>query len=169
MTAGRRCAAAVHGPTRYSDGCRCPAARARHRAVNARWRRRTAIAGGPMRVDATGTLRRLEALACLGWSRAHVQRLALTGPLDDIRIGRPVHRLTADRVAAVYPHLARRLGPSRVAAGQAAARGFFPPGCWPGASIDDPTAWPVPAPTPTFAYPRICVAGPAGRLLEVPA
>lgn len=140
------CPAARHG--RYwaynHHRCRCPDAITEWRA-----RRRAAYHGTlpPGYVDATGTRRRLQALAVEGWS---IVRLAeLTGlserslfsalyDRDRVQVG------TARAVAAVYQRIAGQGGAPGGAniAGRARRRGWHDCYAWPDHTIDDPAATP---------------------------
>jgi hypothetical protein len=89
-------------------------------------------------IDATGTRRRVRALAWMGWpcwmveDRVGCARRTLTRELS---AGRVSVRL-AQRVAAVYEELSTIPGPSRVAAGKARGLGFASPWAWD--DIDNP-------------------------------
>lgn len=96
-------------------------------------------------VDSTGTRRRVQALAWMGWPKAEVARRAGTTQLTLQTLILPTRRPSytlARRVDAVYADLRRRTGPSKVAAGKARAAGFAPPLAWTAATIDDPRAAP---------------------------
>jgi hypothetical protein len=142
---GRRnpaCTAQWHGTeSAYTYGCRCPHAREARR-VNGK-RRRQGRHTSPF-VDATGTARRLQALAAIGWSYnelaarlgwpwRYIQRLA--------KKSRPtVERRTAQRVADVYRDLSARPGPSKLTRSVSAAKGWHTPIAW--HNIDDPDEQP---------------------------
>lgn len=97
------------------------------------------------RVDATGTRRRIQALATLGWPVTHTA--------DDIGISRRyvfdildctapmVEREVATRMAAVYRAKASRPGPSMFSRNNAARNGWHGPLAW-GSNINDPAAEP---------------------------
>ena len=101
-------------------------------------------------VDATGTRRRLEALAALGWSSVDIgTRMgypakscrSLINQWRHPRSGK-VHRSTAEKVDRVFEQLSGTPGPStriRVHAGQS---GWAPPLAWEEGAIDDPKARP---------------------------
>lgn len=95
-------------------------------------------------VDATGTRRRVEALAVMGWplwtveERAGLKRRTVSCALSRGRIT----AMVASRVAAVYGELNTARGPSLGAAGRARVRGFVPPAAWDYVNIDDPQAKP---------------------------
>ncbi len=107
------------------------------------YRKRVYLARGGMLIDATGTRRRLQALAVLGWTAAaigermgdlsarHVQTL-ITREL--------VHRRTAAQVAAVYEQLSGTPGGSSITRSRAVAKGWAPPLGWDEGQIDDPAA-----------------------------
>jgi hypothetical protein len=139
------CAAAWHGTrSAYRHGCRCPHAREDARIMRKRHRHGRAQ---PAYVDATGTARRIQALSALGWrfadiadrygdiSYQSVQKLAL--------MSRPrVHRLTVDKVKAVYDELSMHRGPSEQTRRRAQRKGWKPPLAWDDDTIDDPKAKP---------------------------
>lgn len=137
------CTARYHGTeSAYTYGCRCPHAREARR-LNGKRRRQHRHT--PTLIDATGTARRLQALATLGWSYnqlatrlnwpwRYVQRLAYKR--------RPtVARATAQRVAAVYLDLYTKSGPSLLTSRYAAAKGWGGPLAW--NNIDDPAEQPA--------------------------
>lgn len=112
----------------------------------------TLLAGG-VRVDSTGTRRRLQALVHQGWS---VNQLAAHADTDRQRLdgalhGRDVTKTTADTVAALYDRL-WDTEPPRATRGEktayararniAAAAGWVGPLAWDDESIDDPAATP---------------------------
>lgn len=166
------CPATFHGTySAYRYGCRCPHAREDNRIYQKRQREGR---GRVRYVDSTGTRRRLQALAVLGWrwrdigdrlgvSWQGAQRLAL--------LDRDVHVTTRNRVAAVYRELCDRPGPSAVTARRAAGKGWHGPLAW--ADIDDPACRPdtghPDGPVVDEWAVAECVAGqlPASRLSEV--
>lgn len=96
-------------------------------------------------VDSTGTRRRVQALAWMGWPCAEVARRAGTTRQALATLMLPHRRPSfalALRVAAVYEELCMRPGPSKVAAGKARGLGFAPPLAWDSDTIDDPDAEP---------------------------
>lgn len=139
------CAARWHGtPSAYRHGCRCDHARNNHRIYQKRYRQRRAQ---PAYIDATGTARRIRALSALGWrfvdiaerygdiSYQAIQKIAL---MDRPR----VHRITADRIKAVYDDMSMTPGPSLQTRTRAARKGWCPPLAWDEDTIDDPTKRP---------------------------
>jgi len=108
---------------------------------------------GPVSVDPTGTRRRVQALACLGWS---VDRLAARSGVDRQAIDRAlrgarVSVTTARAIRVAYDELWNTPAPEgdqrqRIAAARsrnrAARLGWVPPLAWDDDSIDDPTAVP---------------------------
>lgn len=138
------CRATRHDtPNAYRVGCACPDAREAWRLYNKRLREGRQPAG---LVDITGTRRRLEALAAIGW------------PLHDIaaRLGLParqisnwratthphIRRSRAAAVARIYDQLWDTPGPSERARGHAARAGWPVPMAWSDDTIDDPAAEP---------------------------
>ncbi len=102
-------------------------------------------------VDATGTRRRLEALAALGWSATQIGR-HLGRPHASSRslISSWKHRDrtvidagTAAQVAAVYEQLHTRPGPCSKVRVQALKGGCLPPEAWADVDIDSPEALPA--------------------------
>lgn len=108
-------------------------------------------------VLAEGAVRRLQALARVGWTVTAVKAVVDRTPgatvsipgLRDIRNGRvkSVHPETAAMVALVYAELiTRRPTPSRygqAARSHAIRAGWPAPEDWIGVDIDDPNAWPL--------------------------
>ncbi len=98
------------------------------------------------RVDATGTTRRLRALAVLGYpihaiaETAAVDISTLQGHLAarSVSVQAPI----AQRIASTYRRLCFTPGPSDVARARAAARGWYGPLAW--EDIDDPACEPEP-------------------------
>jgi hypothetical protein len=141
------CPAARHGtPAAYSYwGCRCQTAREAKRIYHKRLREHRAEPG---RVDASGTIRRVRALAALGWPQPELARMLGCHPRALGQLGRRsrmVHAATAENVAALYEELSMRPGPSVRARNRAARLGYVPPLGWAEGSIDDPDARPVAA------------------------
>lgn len=102
-------------------------------------------------VPATGTKRRLEALACQGWSQVDIARLAGLNANTLSRVvrdsPRQVAAATADAVARVYLQLARLCRTDqtgRWVQARARRRGYLPPAAWTPWTIDDPRARPLP-------------------------
>lgn len=96
-------------------------------------------------VDATGTRRRIEALAVQGWSIAWVaQRLGCTTThIAAMRRRARVTKRNADRISALYDEVSMRVGPSRAQHRRRAVRlGWAPPLAWDDDTIDDPAAAP---------------------------
>ncbi|MDI1288898.1 MAG: hypothetical protein PSX37_02975, partial [bacterium] len=91
--------------------------------------------GQRAKVDGTGTARRLQALAALGWGAEEVaHRLGTDNPSWVQRLRRMaaprVERRTADRIAAVYDDLWSTRGPSASARHFALRSGWVPPLAW---------------------------------------
>lgn len=142
-----------HGTRRAydADECRClpcrAAARLRRtenyrRATINRWNGRAEI------LDATGTRRRLQALAALGWSSAAVGARMGVGFRFVVQLRNSrgmVYRSTAERVAAVYEQLWAGSPGGQYAdlvRRHAKERGWPPPLAWDDDTIDDPAAQP---------------------------
>lgn len=136
------CTATRHGDySAYVNlGCRCPHAREDLRLYQ---KRRRHGRNRPKHIDSTGTRRRLQALAVLGWRWEDIgARLGTTSQAVQSRAVEDtvVHRDTAARYAAVYRELCERPGPSRITASRAAAKGWHGPLAW--QDIDDPACQP---------------------------
>lgn len=102
---------------------------------------------GPVMVDATGTARRLQALAVAGYSSsdiaARLGRHAITvAHWRNAQSGQVVTAETRGLVADLYERLWGTDGPSVVAQRRAAQAGMQPFEAWTDAIIDDPTAAP---------------------------
>lgn len=91
-------------------------------------------------LDATGTRRRLQALAVKGHPIRDVLRgLRCNSMLMSVAF---VEARNARRVAGIYDELWNVEGPSPVGATRARNRGWAGPGAWDDATIDDPRAFP---------------------------
>lgn len=133
-----------HGSSaRYKAGCPCQPCRAVATRENVRYRM-DVLRGVAKRVPGTGTTRRLQALAAVGWDahdvalrmgRTH-QWVSLLRRRDD----RLVFATTADAVRAVYDILCMAPGKSTTARRLAAREGWPSPLAWD--DIDDPNATP---------------------------
>lgn len=95
-------------------------------------------------VDPTGTIRRVRALAAIGYPIAHIADAAgmHRDALTKITRGNfpRVRATTADTIASVYRRLADTPGPSQRARNTAAKQGWAPPGAWD--NIDNPAELP---------------------------
>lgn len=148
-----------HGTTTgYRYGCRkdcCRAAVARKRAEERKryYLQRTTT----FMVPATGTLRRIQALAAIGWSLSEVSRQAGYARTHARLIGgRPmIHKSTADRFLKVYDALSMTPAPERTKAEKinasrsrrlARVREWPPPLAWEGLDIDNPDERPTTQP-----------------------
>jgi hypothetical protein len=124
---------------RYALGCRCPDCSEAARLYFKRWRERRLPPG---RVNSTGTARRLQALAAIGWPwRELARRLGTTDRWPSMLANQhtcTVNRGTADTVTALYQQLRYADGPSERARTLAGRRGWQPPAAWDGLDIDDP-------------------------------
>lgn len=137
------CTGARHGDNEaaYIAGCRCPQAREAHRIQRGR-RHLRLIRQGPALQPPTGTVRRLRALAAIGYS---VEDIAAGTGIRPSYIGqlqhtdRRVHRTTVEKVCAFYQRHADLRGPSPRAIHYAARNGWRSPMWWDDDTIDDPT------------------------------
>lgn len=106
----------------------------------------------PLLVDATGSIRRVQALTCLGWSfRAQERQAGLARTtLRQILRHDQIKQSTAAAIEHMYDRLSMTLAPADRYADQtramAAARRWTPPLGWNDHEIDDPAA--LPAGTP---------------------
>lgn len=120
--------------------CRAAAAADRRRRVAYEY-----LTGGQkMMVDATGTRRRVQALARIGWPLSELaDRLGVRFQnVHDYTTRERTRRTSAAKVAALYDELSMIPGPSSSAAKRAAAKGWAPPLAWDDDTIDDPRARP---------------------------
>lgn len=101
---------------------------------------------GLARVDATGTIRRIQALAVTGWPIGWTANQAERTPSHLHRIlngSVPLApRCTAERIALIYQAHEATQGPSQPSRAAAAHRGWVPPIAWDDDTIDDPSATP---------------------------
>lgn len=149
-----RIAPRIHGTNScYGSGCREPECRKAHTEASAQFRRAKAYGiWQPSAVDITGTRRRVEALATLGWSMRHLSSRLGWHP-DRLSVmftnQTSVSRANAQRIAALFDELCMSFPPERnkgerVSASRARAlarrRGYAPPLAWD--DIDDPDEQP---------------------------
>lgn len=142
------CEAPAHDGERAYNAhrCRCPAARDAH-ARDEKRRRYDAARGIYRSLPAVGTVRRLQALAAVGWPAYELAaRLGHTSGESLLNITRRerVERRTAEKITALYDELSMLPGPSPTTRRRAAAKGWPPPLAWPDESIDNPAATPQP-------------------------
>lgn len=150
------CTAQRHGTEAaysYYD-CRCPTAREAWRLY--RKRRREGRAD-PRMVDPTGTRRRLQALAAIGWSPHLLARelgfTATNAVRHLMRTGRgKINTRTAEAVRHLYDRLSMTPGPSTRARNHARRAGWAPPLAWDDHDLDNPTPNP-PTHPPAAAGP----------------
>lgn len=129
----------------YDRGCRCPDAREAHRLYRKRRREGRAL---DAYIDATGTRRRLQALAAIGWSApALAARSTVTSTmisyLRQPSTGPLVRRDIAAVVTALYDRWSGTPGPCGRVRGAARHNRYAPPLAWDDDAIDDPAASPV--------------------------
>jgi hypothetical protein len=141
------CPAPRHDATGYQRyGCRCDEGRRAQR----RYCKRLQLAkrrGQPPKVDNTATIRRIQALAWMGWSERELERRARIGlgTVDTVkrRKSHLVCRTTADAIAAVYDRLWDVDGGNRQSKAYARRAGWAPPAAWDDDTIGDPAARPA--------------------------
>lgn len=154
------CTAERHGDYKaYArSGCRCPSAK------RARKRHTQEVADGTFQrehVDSTGTRRRIQALAALGWGHADICALAGVGRAQLAHWARwpKVHRDNARLISEVYDQLSMRVPAdsprTRQLRAQAKYRGWVPPLAWD--DIDDPDEQPQVAPSPSGGVDVVAV------------
>lgn len=131
--------------------CRCSSCRERSRDY-AYWRRHSGCAR--TRIDATGTRRRLQGLACLGWTFTELgERLGTTRQaVQNWAKADTVWPATAQRITALFAELCMTVPahPPGYAAGtaervriQARKNDWVPPLAWDDDDIDNPDARPA--------------------------
>jgi AraC-like DNA-binding protein len=137
-----RPAAAPHGDySAYCQGCRCPQAREDWRIYQKRNREGRAP---QRRIDATGTRRRIQALAALGHSlNALSDHLGHSRDyLRTISARTTVEAHTEQLVRDLYDQWSMRAGTCTRTRLHAARLGWPPPLAWDDDTIDDPAAQP---------------------------
>lgn len=119
---------------------KCAPCRRAHADTRADYRRRRYLHHAPLKVDATGTRRRIQALAAIGWSlAAQSQRLGWKPSTAHAVSSRSwVWPQTAEKVRGLYDELSMVPGPNNRARGEAARKGWLPPLAFDDESIDDP-------------------------------
>lgn len=144
------CTATRHG-TVYAYRkfkCRCEVARRAAVKDHALWELACSRIGGPLRVDAIGTVRRLQALSRAGWRfgdlapRLNTTEHALQALVRADR-GPTCARRTAAEVRMIFEELEQEPGPSPRSRARARFKGWPPPECWYGVDMDDPAACPI--------------------------
>jgi hypothetical protein len=99
------------------------------------------------RVGALGTMRRLRALACIGWSTAAMAEKSGVSPtvIRDVQAKRRsvIAAVNAEAIAGLYEAVRDRCGTSTVAVVTAHRDGWPHPYRWDGLDIDDPAVTPI--------------------------
>ena len=99
-----------------------------------------------VRIDSTGSLRRLRALQAIGWTQTEIaRRIGWTvANINRYFISDPdrINRSTAVTIAKVFNELQLIPGPSDRSRRHAKAKGWPPPLAWDEDTIDDPAATP---------------------------
>lgn len=139
------CSASRHGTeSAYCQGCRCDDAR-EDRRIKVKHRLH-GVHRSPY-TTVTGTSRRLQALATLGWScQLLAPRLGSSAQLmERYRTGRHprIRQETATQIARLYDQLWATPGPCQVSRERAARAGWSRPQLWDDDTIDNPHAEPV--------------------------
>lgn len=106
--------------------------------------RKSAYLHGPQRVDITGTRRRLQALAAIGWPLGEIADRLGTDPqtLRRLVTQKRCATSTRDKVRALYDELSMTVNGNRRTMTWAAKRGYSPPLAWNDEDLDDPNARP---------------------------
>jgi predicted transcriptional regulator len=123
---------------------KCTPCRRAHADRAAQYEARRYLNRGPLSVPAVGTHRRLQALAAIGWNRAHLAaELKVTKPAVGQWLTRDVvYSSTALRVSELYARLGDTPGASERTRRHAASVGWLPPIAWDEDTIDDPATPP---------------------------
>lgn len=105
-------------------------------------------------VDATGTHRRIRALAAIGYTQEDIgARIGVIQRHIAGILGRDkVSAATAAKVAKVFDELHLTPGPSEIARRRAKLKGWAPPLAWDDDTIDDPAAQPDIGKTRTLSF-----------------
>lgn len=124
----------------WQDGCRCPEVR----ALSGR-RQKEYRLGRRRLIDATGTRRRLQALAVAGWDQRTIAPMlgCTQRALSELARGARVRATTETRIRRLYDQLAHQPGPNALATTRALRRGWLGPEWWDPDTIDDPAYDPV--------------------------
>jgi transcriptional regulator with XRE-family HTH domain len=149
------CEADRHGDTymAYTNWrCRCPAAKRAWKLYKGDKSKGTLVY---LRVDATGTRRRIQALMAMGWTQRDIGREMGIGHggVSKLTKGEKVRQSNVDRVAEVYERLSCLVPPESHAAER---NGWPPPMLWD--DIDDQSEQPRPLP-PAQGYARLDYRG----------
>lgn len=96
----------------------------------------------PARVPSIGTVRRLQALAVMGWPTTHIGAIAGLTRVNDLMAGglKRIPRAHATAIDTVFRTLRDTDGPSQLARSVAARNGWVPASAW--CDIDDPDETP---------------------------
>lgn len=134
----------------YINGCRDECCRTAHADYKRGLRTKLYLARGPMLIDATGTRRRLEGLAAIGWTFEGVDRAINRARGFTSRVHRgivlrdaKIHRDTAALFAAEFERLCMTVPTGRMATRQrnlSVKKGWLPPLTW--NDLDDPNELP---------------------------
>jgi hypothetical protein len=124
---------------------KCTPCRQAHSATRADYPRRRYLNHAPLSVDATGTRRRIQALAAIGWSMGEQSRRLgwHESMAHSLTKRRWVIPGTAAKVAALYDELSMTPGTNLRARNEAARKGWAVPLAWDDDEIDDPAARPM--------------------------
>jgi hypothetical protein len=132
---------------RYTyNRCRCDACRAAHAETHRQRRRAIAYGRWQGLIDATGTIRRLRALARIGYAFTYIggrRGIDASSVREFARGEHPrIQAATARAYALLYDELCTTDGPSKRAASEARRKGWHGPEAWTDDTIYDPAAQP---------------------------
>lgn len=133
-----------------NHGCQCPEAT----TIRNRYEKARRVGVVKRERDATGTTRRLQALAADGWPAPLLAERLNLNPVTISNLRRAFHTnvfgATAEAVAALYDELAPTIGPSDRTRAHATRQGWHPREAWDGLDIDDPNILPACLPCQPF-------------------
>jgi hypothetical protein len=160
-----------HGTSRgYVLGCRLDCCRRAQMVYMKRYR----MGQTPRLIDPTGTIRRIHALHCLGYSAKQIGAMAGKGDEWTRHMTRStvITTTNAALVADIYERLSMTPATHKLAdriRRESAAKGWAPPLAWDDDTIDDPTARPrrgAPRPRKTDVDPIVVERLLAGQRVE---
>lgn len=127
----------------YRQGCRCAGSKRAKASYDKAIRTGRAK---PRLVDPTGSRRRVQALAAIGWPLGMIclrMGLVSSKPPRFLYEGKTISVRSAEAIARIYDELSMTPGPSTSTRKRALRKGWPPPLAWDDDSIDDPEAKPA--------------------------